>query len=256
MTDPEDYPLLRGQTALLAQALRLVSRDGYTWWQVQTAPVEKVLAAVKKLDEKHAVLIAPKARAIRKEARLPVAHLLLAPVSVMPPEDPPPPWPMLLLATQELPGERMQRVEDRPLTWVAWRKEAWRATYVLKPDQRGRWTWFLTKEFHRALLEEALAYAAEGDWRALVGHMKALGNLPMFSGVWSQIQEIRKRVQKLWGDRHLRDPSGQWKAPPWRKAVEEWPKAPLSPIGMRLYPEEPPRTLGEWWAMHRKGGGA
>ncbi|WP_245606046.1 hypothetical protein [Thermus amyloliquefaciens] len=60
MTDPEDYPLLRGQTALLAQALRLVSRDGYTWWQVQTAPVEKVLAAVKKLDEKHAVLIAPR----------------------------------------------------------------------------------------------------------------------------------------------------------------------------------------------------
>ena len=35
MTDPEDYPLLRSQSALLAQALRLVSRDGYTWWQVQ-----------------------------------------------------------------------------------------------------------------------------------------------------------------------------------------------------------------------------
>jgi len=24
---------------------------------------------------------------------------------------------------------------------------------------------------------------------------------------------------------------------------------------MRLYPEEPPRTLGEWWEAHRKGGG-
>lgn len=261
MTDPEDYPLLRSQSALLAQALRLVSRDGYTWWQVQTAPVEKVLAAVKKLDEKHAVLIAPKARAIRKEARLPVAHLLLAPVSVMPPENPPPTWPLMLLAPHPLPGEGMRRVEaspepQRPLYWVAWREGEWKPTYVLRKDQRGRWTWFLEPSFHRALLEEALAYAAEGDWRALVGHMKALGNLPMFSGVWSQIQEIRKRVQKLWGDRHLRDPSGQWKAPPWRKAVEEWPKAPLSPIGMRLYPEEPPRTLGEWWAMHRKGGGA
>lgn len=261
MTDPEDYPLLRSQSALLAQALRLVSRDGYTWWQVQMVPVEKILAAVKKLDSRYAVLIGPKARAIRKEARLPVAHLLLAPVSVMPPENPPPTWPLMLLAPHPLPGEGMRRVEaslepERPLYWVAWREGEWKPTYVLRKDQRGRWTWFLEPSFHRALLEEALAYAAERDWRALVGHMKTLGNLPMFSGVWAQLQEIRKRVQKLWGDRHLRDPSGQWKAPPWRKAVEEWPKAPLSPIGMRLYPEEPPRTLGEWWAMHRKGGGA
>ena len=83
--------------------------------------------------------------------------------------------------------------------------------------------------------------------------MRTLAHLPMFSGVWSQIQEIRKRVQQYWGDRHLRDPSGQWKAPPWRAGLEGWPRTPLSPVGMRLYPEEPPRTLGEWWEMHRRG---
>ena len=48
--DPADYPLLRGQTALLAQALRLVSRDGYRYWQVQTAPTDRILAAVRTLD--------------------------------------------------------------------------------------------------------------------------------------------------------------------------------------------------------------
>ncbi|WP_245606047.1 hypothetical protein [Thermus amyloliquefaciens] len=156
-----------------------------------------------------------------------MAHLLLAPVSVMPPENPPPTWPLMLLATQELPGERMQRVEDRPLTWVAWRKEAWRATYVLKPDQRGRWTWFLTKEFHRALLEEALAYAAEGDWRALVGHMKALGNLPMFSGVWSQVQEIRRRVQKLWGTGTCGIPRANGRPRPGGRPWRRGPRPPL-----------------------------
>ncbi len=255
--DPEDYPLLRSQTALLAQALRLVSRDGYTWWQVQTAPVEKVLPAVRKLDEKYAVLMPPKARVVRREARLPVAHLLLAPVSVMPPENPPPTWPMLLLADRRLPGEGMRRVADpqHPLYWVAWREGEWRPTYTLRKDRRGRWTWFLEEAFHRSLLEEALAYAAEGNWRALVGHMKTLGNLPMFSGVWAQLQEIRKRVQKLWGDRHLRDPSGQWKTPPWRKVVEEWPKAPLSPIGMHLYPDEPPGPSGSGGRRTGRGWG-
>ena len=255
--DPADYPLLRGQTALLAQALRLVSRDGYRYWQVQTAPTDRILAAVRTLDELHAVLLDRAARAVRRRARLPVAQLLLAPVSVMPPENPPPTWPMLIVATAPLPGERMRRVDPSanpraPLYWVAWR-DGWTPAYVLRTDQRGRWTWFLEDGFYRALLEEALAYAAEGDWRALVGHMKTLGNLPMFSGVWSQIQEIRKRVQQYWGDRHLRDPSGQWKAPPWRAGLEGWPRTPLSPVGMRLYPEEPPRTLGEWWEMHRRG---
>ncbi len=255
--DPEDYPLLRSQSALLAQALRLVARDGYTWWQFQETPTEKVLLAVKRLDEKWAILLDRPARNVRRQARLPVVHALLAPVSAMPPEAPRPTWPILVLADQRLPNEHMHRVADpkRPLTWVAWRKEGWRPTYVLRTDRRGKLTWFLTEEFYREMLEEALHYTTRGDWPHLVGHLKTLGNLPMFTGVWGQLQEIRKRVQKAWGDRHLRDPEGQWKAPPWRKALEEWPRTPLSPIGMRLYPEEPPRTLGEWWEMHRKGGG-
>lgn len=253
--DPADYPLLRSQSALLAQALRLVARDGYTWWHVQTAPTDRVLTAVRKLDARHAVLLDRAAQAARRRARLPVARLLLAPVSVMPPEDPPPTWPMLLLATRPLPGEELQRVDlsanpRTPLYWVAWRGE-WRPTYVLKRDQRGKPTWFLSEEFYREMLEEALYYANRGDWPRLVGHMKGAGHLPMFRGVWSQVQEIRRRVQAVWGDRYLRDPSGQWRTPPWQAAVAEWPRRPLSPIGMRLYSEEP-RTLGEWWEMHRR----
>jgi hypothetical protein len=259
--------LLRNQSALLATTLRLVSRDGYAFWQLQETPTEKVLLAVKRLDEKWAVLLDRRARSHRRDARLPVVHALLAPVSVQPPTSPHPTWPILVLSDRPLPNERMYKVEGvnsdnadktkktteiatRPLTWVAWRKEAWRPTYVLKGDQRGQLTWFLTEEFFQELLEEGLHYAHRGDWPRLVSHLKTVGNLPAFSGVWSQMQEIRKRVQKVWGDKYLRSPDGQFRPPPWKRALENWPKSPLSPIGMPLYPDEPPRTLGEWWEMY------
>lgn len=60
----------------------------------------------------------------------------------------------------------MHRVADskHPLTWVAWRKEAWRPTYVLRKDRRGKLTWFLEEGFYQELLEEALHHATRGDW--------------------------------------------------------------------------------------------
>jgi hypothetical protein len=64
------------------------------------------------------------------------------------------------------------------------------------------------------------------------------------------MHEIRKRVQKAWGDKYLRYPDGQFRSPPWKNALKNWPKSPLSPTGMRLYPDEPPQTLGEWWEMY------
>jgi hypothetical protein len=268
LATPEEYRLLRNQSALLATALRLVSRDGYAFWQLQETPTEKILLAVRKLDEKWAILLDRRARSHRRNARLPVVHALLAPVSVQPPDSPHPTWPILVLSDRPLPNERMHRLEGvdspvdspaetkipaQPLTWVAWRKDKWRATYVLRRDERGRLTWSLTEEFFQELLEEALYYAHRGDWVRLVGHLKTVGNLPAFAGVWSQIEEIRKRVHKAWGDRNLRSPDGQFRAPPWNRALEGWPRTPLSPIGMRLYPDEPPTTLGEWWAMYRGG---
>jgi hypothetical protein len=267
---PEEYRLLRNQSALLATALRLVSRDGYAFWQLQETPTEKVLLAVRRLDEKWAVLLDRHARSHRRNARLPVVHVLLAPVSVQPPTAPHPTWPILVLSDQPLPNERMFKVKGvndntenadkakkakiptRPLTWVAWRKAAWRPTYVLKEDQRGQLTWFLTEEFFQELLEEGLHYAHRGDWSRLVGHLKTVGNLPAFAGVWSQMEEIRKRVKKAWGDKNLRSPDGQFKSPPWKRALEGWPRTPLSPIGMPLYPDEPPTTLGEWWEMYMR----
>jgi len=275
LATPEDYRLLRNQSALLATALRLVSRDGYTFWQLQETPTEKVLLAVKRLDEKWAIMLDRRARSHRRNARLPVVHALLAPVSVQPPTSPRPTWPILVLSDQPLSNERMFKIKglntsdpsdnadnadkakkatERELTWVAWRKEAWRPTYVLKEDQRGRLTWSLTDEFFQELLEEALLHAHRGDWPRLVGHLKTVGSLPAFAGVWSQMQEIQKRVQKVWGDKNLRYPDGQFKAPPWKAALAGWPRTPLSPIGMRLYPDEPPQTLGEWWEMYTREG--
>jgi hypothetical protein len=78
----------------------------------------------------------------------------------------------------------------------------------------------------------------------------------MFGGIFHQVQDIRKRVQKLWGDQHLRSPNGQWKAPPWKKALVDWPKRALA-ASVYLYVDPAvdgprPRTLGEWWKI--KGG--
>jgi len=266
LATPEEYRLLRNQSALLATALRLVSRDGYAFWQLQETPTENILLAVKRLDEKWAVLLDKFARSHRRNARLPVVHALLAPVSVQPPTSPHSTWPILVLSDRPLPNERMFRVEGvnadpvdktnskiptRPLTWVAWRADRWRPTYVLKRDDSGRLTWFLTQEFFQELLEEALFHAHRGDWTRLVGHLKTVANLPAFPGVWSQMEEIRKRVLSVWGDKTLRYPDGQFRSPPWKKA--NWPKSPLSPIGMPLYPDEPPRTLAEWWKIYTGG---
>jgi hypothetical protein len=274
LATPEEYRLLRNQSALLATALRLVSRDKYAFWQLQETPTEKVLLAVRRLDEKWAILLDRLARSHRRKARLPVVHALLAPVSVQPPTAPHPIWPILLLSDRPLPNERMCKIKgvdtgddnnadnakakkakipERELTWVAWRKEIWRPTYVLKRDDSGRLTWFLTEDFFQELLEEGLHYAHRGDWTRLVGHLKTVGNLPAFAGVWSQMQEIQKRVQKAWGDKNLRSPDGQFKSPPWKRTLEGWPRTPLSPTGMRLYPDEPPRTLGEWWKIYTGG---
>jgi hypothetical protein len=266
---PEEYRLLRNQSALLAEALRLVSRDRYAFWQLQQTPTEKILLAVKKLDEKWAILLDHRARSHRRNARLPVVHALLAPVSVQPPTSPHPTWPILVLSDRPLPNERMYKIKGvdgddnadnadkkiptRPLTWVAWRKDRWEPTYVLRRDERGRLTWFLTEDFFQEILEEGLHYAHRGDWTRLVGHLKTVGNLPAFAGVWSQMQEIWKRVQKAWGDKLLRSRNGRFMSPPWTAALEDWPQTPLSPIGMRLYPDEPPRTLGEWWKIYKGG---
>jgi hypothetical protein len=270
LATPEEYLLLRNQSALLATALRLVSRDGYAFWQLQETPTEKILLAVKGLDEKWAIMLNRFARSHRRKARLPVVHALLAPVSVQPPTSPHSTWPILVLSDRPLPNERMFRVEGvnadpvdktnskiptRPLTWVAWRADRWRPTYVLKRNEGegGRLTWFLTDDFFQELFEEALHYAHRGDWSRLVGHLKTVGNLPAFAGVWSQMQEIQKRVQKVWGDKLLRSRNGRFMSPPWTAALEDWPQTPLSPTGMRLYPDEPPRTLGEWWKIYKGG---
>lgn len=245
---PEDYPLPRSQTGALGLILRDVARGKYTWHAVQTAPEDRILAALARLHERHRILIDRMGRHARREAGLPAAHVVLGP------EPRGGRWPLVLLATKRLEGERMHRVDDptHPLTWPAWRKEDWRPTYVLKRDpDRRRWTWYLHDAFYRELLEEALHWTERGDWPRLAGHLRMLGTLPLFHGVWEQTHDILRRVQRLWGDRHLRHPSGQWREPPWRKALESWPKRPL-PISVKSLRDEPPRTVGEWLELQRK----
>jgi len=246
---PDDFPIPRSQTGALGLILRAVARGGYAWHSVQTAPEERILVALGKLHEKHRILINRMGRHARREAGLPVAYLVLGP------EPREGRWPLVLLSTQRLEGENMHRVTDphRPLTWPAWRAGEWRPTYVLRRDpDRRKWTWYLGDDFYRELLEEALHWTQKGDWPRVVAHLRMIGTLPLFHGVWEQAHEIRRRVQRLWGDRHLRDPGGQWKAPPWRKVLEEWPGRPFS-INVRIWRDEPPRTVGEWLEINKGG---
>ncbi len=246
----EDYRLYRSQTAIMA-AIRQAVVAGCRYYLVATTPEEKVMVAVEKINQKHKVLLSPEARRARKEAGLPVARLFLGP------EPRGGVWPYALVATKRLEGEEMRSVEGkRPLQWVAWRKNGWLPTYELKRDDTGRWTWHLTEAFYRELLEEALHYARKGDWPRLVAHLKTLANLPMFGGVFQQITDIRRRVQALWGDTHLRSPNGQWKSPPWKKVLTDWPRRALA-ASVHLYVDpavdgDRPRTLGEW--VRRKEG--
>lgn len=246
---PQNYPLYRSQSAVMAAIQRLVAREGYLWYHLQTAPEGKILLALGKLHDRHLVLLDRKARHYRRESRLPVARVVLGPL----PQGGA--WPMVLLATERLKGERMHHVERYPLQWVAWRKGAWRPTYELRRGPRGGWTWYLVEAFYQELLEEALHHARRGDWPRLAGHLKTVGHLPMYRGIWGQAQEIRRRAQEAWGDVLLRSPEGQWRPPPWRKALEDWPKTPLSPVGMRLHVgpgEGRPRTVGEWQSWPTK----
>jgi len=245
--DPADYRLYRSQTAVMA-AIRQAVGAGYRYFLVATTPEEKALVAVRKLHERHRVLLSPEAQRARKEAGLPTARLFLGP------EPKGGLWPYALVATKRLEGEEMRSAEGkRPLRWVAWRKEAWLPTYELRRDpDTGRLTWFLVEEFYRELLEEALHHARKGDWPRLVGHLKTLSHLPLFGGVFRQITDIRKRVQKAWGDTHLRSPEGRWREPPWKRALADWPKRPLgASVYLYVDPEvdgDRPRTLGEWFA--------
>ncbi len=246
----DDYRLYRSQTAVMA-AIRQAVIAGYRYYLVATTPEEKTLAAVEKIHQKHRVLLSPEARRARKEAGLPVAQLFLGP------EPRGGRWPYAVVATKKLAEETMRSVEGkRPLQWVAWRKGAWLPTYELKRDDgTNRWTWFLVEEFYRDLLEEALHHTRTGNWPKLVAHLKAMSHLPMFGGIFHQITDIRKRVQKLWGDTHLRSPNGQWKSPPWKKVLTDWPKRALA-ASVYLYVDpavdgDRPRTLGEWWEARR-----
>ncbi len=232
-------------------AIRQAVIAGYRYYLVATTPEEKVLGAVAKLHERHRILISPEARRARKEAGLPVASLFLGP------EPRGGRWPYALLATKKLAGETMRSVEGKvPLRWVAWRRQTWLPTYELRRDEStNRWTWYLTEAFYRELLEEALHHARKGDWPKLVAHLKGLAHLPMFGGIFHQVQDIRKRVQALWGDTHLRSPNGQWKSPPWKKVLADWPRRPLA-ASVHLYVDpavdgDRPATLGEWWEARR-----
>ncbi len=243
----DDYRLYRSQTAVMA-AIRQAVIAGYRYYLVATTPEEKVMAAVEKIHQKHRVLLSPEARRARREAGLPVASLFLGP------EPRGGRWPYALVATKRLEGEAMRSVEGKvPLRWVAWRKGAWLPTYELRKDgDTERWTWFLADDFYRELLEEALHHTRTGNWPKLVAHLKGLAHLPMFGGIFHQVQDIRKRVQKLWGDQHLRSPNGQWKSPPWKVALADWPKRALA-ASVYLYVEPAvdgprPTTLGEWEA--------
>jgi hypothetical protein len=243
----EDYLLYRSQTAVMA-AIRQAVVNGFRYYLVATTPEEKALGAVEKINQKHHILLSPEARRARKEANLPVAQLFLGP------EPRGGVWPYVLVATKRLDGEKMRSAEgERPLQWVAWRNGAWLPTYELRRDEStNRWTWFLVEEFYRDLLEGAIHYTRTGNWPKLVAHLKGLAHLPMFGGIFHQVQDIRKRVQALWGDTHLRSPNGQWKSPPWKTALADWPRRPLA-ASIHLYVDpavdgDRPRTLGEWEA--------
>jgi len=244
--DPEDYRLYRSQRAAMTAILRHVSRDGYTWHLSTKTPTDRVLKAVRILDQKHAVLAAPWERQIRRAAGKPLAHLVLAP------EPKGGAWPYVLLGTRKLKGEAMRRIDDprRPLTWWAYReKTGWTPFYrlVLHPTT-GTYTWEVVPEVFEEYLNKVVAAAAGEDWPALARTLKSFYVLPQFRGVNEQAKRLFKTASRIWGNRYLRTPEGTSMPPPFREVS---PPPTARGAGIRLYVTEEearggrPRTLGE-----------
>lgn len=229
----------------MALILQQVARSGYTWHHYQTAPTAKLISGLTKLHDKHRILLDQQARTLRRKSGFPVAYLVLTP---WPEKER---WPMVLLATKKLKGERMAKVKEKPLIWPGWNGVEWVPMYILHFDpETEQWTWRLTEKRYEGYLGEALFYAHEGNWPKLNALLAHLNNLPNFRGILEQKEEILGRVQKVWGDKYLRTSKGHWREPPWRKVVERWPKHP-TPIAIRVW-DDPPRTVGSYLEDTRK----
>jgi hypothetical protein len=248
--NPLDYRLYSSQTAVLSALWILVIREKHYFYKVQTIPEEetKLITGLGRLHSQHYVFLSKMEKHYRRVNGLPVAHVVLSPRpkgGV---------WQLALVSNRPLRGENMADARKVPLTWPAWRekKGVWEDYYILRKDPRGVWTWHLTEEAYRELLEEALSLAHAGDWLQLAGLIRRIGELPPYKGIRTQAKEIVRRVQGVWGDRHIRYPGGQWKKPPWKEVLKEWGRT-LPPLGVHLHPKEAPRTLGEWLEMRAKG---
>jgi len=267
-TDPEEAPVPRSQTAAMSLALQLASRAGLTWVKYGEVSPAKVLQMVYNLMNRHHVHLPSQAQSYRRAAGLPVARLILAPypeeITNYVDQKKRLVWPYLLLASKDLPGEKMARLRpstaaknggrfpharaDKSHNGRSILAYTWRGRYVwgVRPRTFGKraqnpyvLTWFLTDwEFDRWSTSLALA-ARRGDTRALAAAFGYLAEYPRFGGVREDLRRLIKLARKAF-EPHRRRADGRRLAFPLPEELRKLP--PLRAV--KIW-DDPPMTLGE-----------
>lgn len=182
---PAKTPIARTKTAALSRVADCVSR-GYILATVGKVPVEKAIRLANKFHERYAIGATVSQRSTRKHKGLVNAILVL----YWPPEATEVHW--LLMATGDLPGEKLQRLDTRPrLQWLGYE--------LVRHTDAGdiRWTWKRSKGEMRDAHAHIRHLARQRAMQALGEYLQVLGRQPGFHGVRIQTKELCDHALQL-----------------------------------------------------------
>lgn len=192
--DHETYPVYRCRMSCMQDILTRVSR-GYFYYTQGVSSSEKVLALVKRFDQRFKFGISKQDRHVLSKHGLPKVWLALDVVhqkhthvqdAVVYP------W-VLLSDQQEIEGESLLDIREVPLVW--------RGKYVMKRKPTKRWTWHLHPDQLSFLSSTLQSRVASKNPEALAEAVRWAQTYPMFGGIRAAVALELNRAQKMY-DKH------------------------------------------------------
>ena len=192
--DHETYPVYRCRASCMQDILTRVSR-GYLYYTQGVSSSEKVLALVKRFDQRFKFGISKQERYVLSKHGLPKVWLALDVVhqkNTQVRDAVVYPW-VLLSDEPEIEGETLKDLTKHPLVW--------RDRYELKRDTAKKWTWYLHPD-QLALLSGTLRQRVDSkNPNALEDVVRWARSYPMFRGIRSAVDLELKKTQRLY-DKH------------------------------------------------------
>ena len=190
-----EMKLYRNRSALMQGLVLQVSR-GYVYYVAGQVPASKALRVAAKFHQNYGALASPQARqAARRRGRdQPISRLFMHPADDGVSYD----W--WILAPRPLQGETMLDARDRRQRI----KVAERYEIVLRPRPGSpkAWTWQLVRDEKEALEAAVERDAKRRDAYAIQELISRLTNMPMFSGVRSDVAALIRLADQTWKRHH------------------------------------------------------